>query len=631
MPAADPAAVQKMFGQWLNTWQAVADPALWQKFAAQANPGQTEPAGSASGSTSAAANPFAALGGFQGFPGFPGLLGGNGQSPFALPSIPGLPAMPKIPTAAIAPQRLQELQASFSRDVTELIKQASEQSIDLSTLKDRRFSATAWQSSPGFAFTAAWYVLNARYLQELAEAVEGDHKTRERIRFAVQQWAAAASPSNYIALNPDAQKALIESRGESLQKGMMNLLADMQRGKIQQSDESGFVVGKNIATTQGSVVFENDLLQLIQYTPHTATVRERPLLIVPPCINKFYILDLQPEGSLVAHALDAGHQVFMISWRNADASIAHKTWDNYIEEGVLTPIDVVKQISGHEQINTLGFCVGGTMLATALAVLAARGEHPAASMTLLTAMLDFSDTGVLDVFIDEQHVQMREQAIGGKDGKPPALMRGVEFANTFSYLRPNDLVWNYVVDNYLKGRTPQAFDLLYWNSDSTNLPGPMFVWYLRNTYLENRLRNPRDLTTCGEPVDLSLIDVPTFLYGSREDHIVPWTAAYASAPLLTGPQTFVLGASGHIAGVINPPSKNKRSFWLLDTDDKTLPEDADEWFERATEHPGSWWTTWTEWLDGYGGKKVKPKPALGSEDYQVIEPAPGRYVLQRDQ
>jgi polyhydroxyalkanoate synthase len=628
MPGADPTAVQKMFEQWLDTWRAVADPALWQKLAAQANPGQAESAGSA------IPNPFAAMSGFQGFPGFPM---GNGQSPFAMPSLasipsmPGLPAMPKIPTTAIAPQRLQELQSSFSRDAMELIQQASAQSIDLSALKDRRFSAAAWQSAPGFAFAAAWYVLNARYLQELAEAVDADPKTRERIRFAVQQWAAAASPSNYIALNPDAQKALIESRGESLQKGMMNLLADMQRGKIQQSDESGFVVGKNIATTQGSVVFENDLLQLIQYTPHTATVRERPLLIVPPCINKFYILDLQPEGSLVGHALDAGHQVFIISWRNADASIAHKTWDDYIEEGVLTPIDIVKQISGREQINTLGFCVGGTMLATALAVLAARGEHPAASMTLLTAMLDFSDTGVLDVFIDEQHVKMREQTIGGKDGASPGLMRGVEFANTFSYLRPNDLVWNYVVDNYLKGRTPQAFDLLYWNSDSTNLPGPMFVWYLRNTYLENRLRNPGELTTCGEQVDLSLIDVPTFLYGSREDHIVPWTAAYASAPLLTGPQTFVLGASGHIAGVINPPSKNKRSFWIVDDDDKTLPEDADEWFEAATEHPGSWWTTWTAWLDGYGGKKVKPNPELGSADFPVIEPAPGRYVLKRDQ
>jgi polyhydroxyalkanoate synthase subunit PhaC len=615
-----------MFEQWLNTWRTVADPSLWQKLAAQANSGQTP--GQTDSAGAAPANPFAALSGFQGFPGF---SMGNGQSPFgmpALPSMPGLPAMPKIPNAAIAPHRLQELQANFSRDAMELMQQASAQSIDLSTLKDRRFSATAWQSTPGFAFAAAWYVLNARYLQELAEAVEGDPKTRERIRFAVQQWAAAASPSNYIAFNPDAQQALIESRGESLQKGMLNLLADMQRGKIQQSDESGFVVGKNIATTKGSVVFENDLLQLIQYTPHTAAVRERPLLIVPPCINKFYILDLQPESSLVAHALDAGHQVFIISWRNADASIAHKTWDDYIEEGVLTPIDVVKQISGREQINTLGFCVGGTLLATALAVLAARGEHPASSMTLLTAMLDFSDTGVLDVFIDEQHVKTREQAIGGKDG---GLMRGIEFANTFSYLRPNDLVWNYVVDNYLKGRTPQAFDLLFWNSDSTNLPGPMFVWYLRNTYLENRLRNRGELKSCGEQIDLSLIDVPTFLYGSREDHIVPWTAAYASAPLLTGPQTFVLGASGHIAGVINPPSKNKRSFWILDSDDKTLPEDPDAWFESAKELPGSWWPTWTNWLDEHSGKKVKPKAELGSEDFPVIEPAPGRYVLQRDQ
>ncbi|CAH2772197.1 MAG: Polyhydroxyalkanoic acid synthase [uncultured Caballeronia sp.] len=428
-----------MFEQWLNTWRAVADPAQWQKLAAQANPGQTESPGSAS------ANPFAALAGFPGFPcshAGSGMGGTNsGPLPFAMP------AMPKISTAAIAPERLQELQSSSSREAMELIKQASAQSIDLATLKDRRFSAAAWQSAPGFAFVAAWYVLNARYLQELAEAVEGDHKTRERIRFAVQQWAAAASSSNYIALNPDAQKALIESRGESLQKGMMNLLADMQRGKIQQSDESGFVVGKNIATTQGSVVFENDLLQLIQYTPRTATVREQPLLIVPPCINKFYILDLQSEGSLVAHAFDAGHQVFMISWRNADASIAHKTLDDYIDEGVLTSIDVVKQIGGREQINTLGFCIGGTLLVTALAVLAARGEYPAVSMTLLTAVLDFSDTGVLDVFIDEQHVQMHEQTIGGKDGKAPALMRGVEFANTFSYLRPNDLVWNYVVDN----------------------------------------------------------------------------------------------------------------------------------------------------------------------------------------
>jgi polyhydroxyalkanoate synthase subunit PhaC len=511
-----------------------------------------------------------------------------------------------------------------------LIQQAADTTPKIPELKDRRFSADAWSATPAYAFTAAWYLLNARYLQELVEALDTEPKVRERIRFAVQQWTAAASPSNFFALNPEAQKTLLDSRGESLRQGVTNLLSDLQRGKISQTDESRFVVGKNLANTEGSVVFENDLIQLIQYKPRTASVRERPLLIVPPCINKFYILDLQPENSLVAHGLESGHQVFLISWRNADASIAHKTWDDYTDEGVLTAIDTVRKISGREQINTLGFCVGGTMLATALAVAAARGEHPAASMTLLTAMLDFSDTGVLDVFVDEAHVQMREQTIGGKNGAKPGLMRGIEFANAFSFLRPNDLVWNYVVDNYLKGRTPTPFDLLYWNSDSTSLPGPMYVWYLRNTYLENRLRTPNQLTVCGEKVDLSLIDVPTFIYGSREDHIVPWRTAYASVPLLSGPLEFVLGASGHIAGVINPPAKNKRNYWVLKTEDRSLPDGSDDWFELATEVPGSWWPEWSRWLDQHGGKKVKARAHAGSADYPVIEPAPGRYVMQRE-
>jgi polyhydroxyalkanoate synthase len=359
-------------------------------------------------------------------------------------------------------------------------------------------------------------------------------------------------------------------------------------------------------------------------------VYARPLLIVPPCINKFYILDLSPEGSLVRYALEEGHQVFILSWRNADQSIAHKTWDDYVEEGALETIRVVQEISGEDKINTLGFCIGGTILATALAVAKARGEEPAASMTLLTSMLDFSDTGVLDVFVDEAHVQMREQSIGGKGGAPAGLMRGIEFANTFSYLRPNDLVWNYVVDNYLKGRTPQAFDLLFWNSDSTNLPGPMCVWYLRNTYLENKLKTPHALTVCGESIDLSRLTLPTFIYGSREDHIVPWKSAYASAPVLSGPQKFVLGASGHIAGVINPPSKNKRSFWMIDSDDERLPEDPDAWFDAAAEHPGSWWPAWSKWLAENAGERVKARAAQGSKTHPVIEAAPGRYVLERD-
>jgi polyhydroxyalkanoate synthase len=640
--------MQQMMDAWMNAWRSLGAPsgATGAPFSVPQMPSfpgaPTSPF--ASPFSSPFPSPFTAP--FAGQ--VPGTAAGQvpGQFPFQFPQFPGmpdfsklmaggLPSMPSlaslnIPTAAIPPERLRKLQADYSRDAVALIQQATTSSSKAPELKDRRFSAEAWSSAPAYAFTAAWYLLNARYLQEMVDALDTEPKVRERIRFAVQQWTAAAAPSNFFALNPEAQKTLLDSKGESLRQGVMNLLNDLQRGKISQTDESRFVVGENLANTEGSVVFENELMQVIQYKPRTGTVRERPLLIVPPCINKFYILDLQPENSLVAHGLDSGHQVFLISWRNADASIAHKTWDDYIGEGVLRAIETVSKISGREKINTLGFCVGGTMLATALAVAAARGEHPAASMTLLTAMLDFSDTGVLDVFVDEAHVQMREQTIGGKNGAPPGLMRGLEFANTFSFLRPNDLVWNYVVDNYLKGRTPVPFDLLYWNSDSTSLPGPMYVWYLRNTYLENRLREPGALTTCGEPVDLSKIDVPTFIYGSREDHIVPWQTAYASVPLLNGPLKFVLGASGHIAGVINPPAKKKRSFWMLEGDVKTLPETPDEWFEAAKEVPGSWWPEWTTWLDQYGGKKVKPRAEAGSEEFPAIEPAPGRYVRQRE-
>ncbi|MGN6319708.1 class I poly(R)-hydroxyalkanoic acid synthase [Trinickia sp.] len=624
------ADMQRMFEAWTGAWRALADPSKWPS-AAQAGPFGGMAAQAMNGQAGAAPFPF------------PFTMPPGGMPGMTMPPMPAMPPIPsmadaqqafagmRLPIASIPPERLRELQADYSRDCLSLMQQqASGGEKGVPELPDRRFSADAWKATPAFAFMAAWYLLNARYLQALADALDTDAKTRERIRFTVAQWTAAASPSNFLALNPEAQKALLESHGESLRQGVMNFLADMRRGKISQSDESRFVVGKNIGATEGAVIFENELMQLIQYKPRTPSVFERPLLMVPPCINKFYILDLQPESSLVAHALECGHQVFMISWRNVDASLASKSWDDYVNEGVLTAIDVVKSVSGREQINTFGFCIGGTMIATALAVLAARGEHPAASMTLLTAMLDFCDTGVLDVFVDEAHVRMREQTIGGASGTAPGLMRGVEFANAFSFLRPNDLVWNYVVDNYLKGRTPAPFDLLYWNSDSTNLPGPMYVWYLRNTYLENRLREPGALTVCGESLDLSRIDVPTFIYGSRDDHIVPWRTAYASAPLLTGPKRFVLGASGHIAGVINPPAKGKRSYWSHEGNEKALPENPDDWFEGAREKPGSWWPEWMAWLDQYGGKKVKIRETLGSAEYPVIEPAPGRYVQERD-
>lgn len=379
---------------------------------------------------------------------------------------------------------------------------------------------------------------------DMADAVQADAKTRERVRFAVSQWTAAMSPSNFLATNPEAQKQLIESRGESLRAGILNMLQDMERGKISQTDETAFEIGRNVANSEGAVVFENDYFQLIQYKPLTAKVHARPLLLVPPCINKYYILDLQPANSLVRYSVEQGHTVFLVSWRNPDASMAARNWDDYIEGGAIEAIRVAREIAAQDRINVLGFCVGGTILSTALAVLAARGQHPAASLTLLTTLLDFSDTGILDVFVDQAQVEMREQTIGSAAPAGPGLLRGVELANTFSFLRPNDLVWNYVVENYLKGKTPAPFDLLYWNGDSTNLPGPWYCWYLRHTYLQNDLMAPGRLTVCGEPVDLGRIEVPVYLYGSREDHIVPWKSAYASTQLLKGERRFVLGAWG---------------------------------------------------------------------------------------
>ena len=393
----------------------------------------------------------------------------------------------------------------------------------------------------------------------------------------------------------------------------------MSQGHVSMTDESVFEVGRNVGTTEGSVVFENELFQLIEYKPLTAKVHERPLLLVPPCINKFYILDLQPENSLIRYAVEQGHRTFVVSWRNPDESLSTKTWDNYIEDAAIRAIGLAQEISGAKQINALGFCVGGTILTTALAVLAARGEEPVASVTLLTTLLDFTDTGILDVFIDENMVQYREMQMG-KGG----LLPGGDLASTFSFLRPNDLVWNYVVGNYLKGETPPPFDLLYWNSDSTNLPGPFYAWYLRNTYLENRLVRPGAATVCGEKIDLSKVKAPVFVYGSREDHIVPIAGAYASTQHLPGKKRFVMGASGHIAGVINPPAKKKRSYWT--GSDSRFPAKVEDWLAKATEHPGSWWPDWASWLASHAGKQIAAPRAPGRGQYKATEPAPGRYV-----
>ncbi len=533
-----------------------------------------------------------------------------------VPQAPGTPhTAPPPPALAFSPVKLQALQKQYLQESAALWNESTAVPLQ----KDKRFAAEAWGRNPVAAFSAASYLLNARTLMGLADAVEADAKTRARMRFAVEQWMAASAPSNFLAFNAEAQARAVETKGESIAKGLQNLLHDVQQGHVSMTDESVFEVGRNVGTTEGAVVFENALFQLIEYKPLTAKVHERPFLLVPPCINKFYILDLQPENSLIRYAVEQGHRTFVVSWRNPDASLADKTWDDYIEDAAIQAIAVVQQISGQDKLNALGFCVGGTILATALAVLAARGETPVASLTLLTSFLDFSDTGVLDVFIDETMVQLRELQLG-KGG----LLAGGDLASTFSFLRPNDLVWNYVVGNYLKGETPPPFDLLYWNSDSTNLPGPFYAWYLRNTYLENNLVKPGKTVVCGEKVDLRKLTMPVYIYGSREDHIVPIGGSYGSTQYLPGKKRFVMGASGHIAGVINPPAKKKRSYWT--GSESKFPPKVGDWLAGATEHPGSWWTDWSGWLKGHAGKLVAAPRGYGRGQYKAIEAAPGRYV-----
>ena len=526
----------------------------------------------------------------------------------------------KVPAVQLSPAKLQALQEQYLKEAQALWSQSLQGTPEV---KDRRFSGDGWASNPVAAFSAAAYLLNARTLMGLADAVEGDEKTRARIRFGVEQWMAAMAPSNFLAFNAEAQKKAIETKGESIAKGMQNLLHDIRQGHVSMTDESLFEVGRNVATTEGAVVYENELFQLLEYKPLTTKVYERPFLLVPPCINKFYILDLQPDNSFIRYAVEQGHRTFVVSWRNPHEDLAHKTWDDYVEDGAMAAIDVVQSITGAEQINALGFCVGGTILSNALAVMAARGQEPVASATFLTTLIDFADTGILDVFIDEAFVQFRELQMG-KGG----LMKGQDLASTFSFLRPNDLVWNYVVGNYLKGETPPPFDLLYWNSDSTNLPGPFYAWYLRNFYLENNLVQPGKLTVCGEKLDLGQLTLPVYIYGSREDHIVPINAAYASTQVLPGKKRFVMGASGHIAGVINPPAKNKRSHWIRA--DGKLPATLEQWLEGATEHAGSWWTDWSHWLKAQAGKQIAaPKTYGRGAKFKAIEPAPGSYVKQK--
>lgn len=485
--------------------------------------------------------------------------------------------------------------------------------------QDHRFDAPEW-SLPYFHYLKQGYLLNVRFLLELADLTELEPHAKRRLKFQLRQMADAMSPGNYAVTNPEVIKLGAETAGKSLAQGMQLLADDIARGHISMTDEEAFEVGRDLAITPGAVVFENEVMQLIQYAPSTPEVHEHPLLIVPPFINKFYILDLQPENSFVRFCVEQGFSTFIVSWRNIPPDLGHLGWDDYIDKGVLKPLDVIKSISESKKINTLGFCVGGTLLSCALAVLAARQDNPVCSLTLLAAMLDFSDTGDISVYVDREYVERNE-----RDFEQPGAMPGSQLASTFATLRANDLIWHFVISNYLKGKSPRAFDLLFWNADAANLPGRLYAYYLRNMYLENNLRIPGKLEACGVPLDLGSITAPAYIVATREDHIVPWKSAYASVGLLGAQSEFVLGASGHVAGIVNPASKDRRHFWL----NASAKADAETWLSGATQQTGTWWKHWAGWLRKQSGRRKLAPAVLGNPQYPILEPAPGRYVREK--
>ena len=485
---------------------------------------------------------------------------------------------------------------------------------------DRRFMSAAWTALPYFDYVKQTYLAQCRSLLEWVESVDLPPKPKAKLRFCARRYLDAIAPTNFAATNPEVLQAAIESGGETLVLGMRNLARDIRLGRMSLTDEGAFEVGSNLATTPGAVIHENALAQIIQYAPRTLDVHERPLVIVPPCISKYYVLDLTPQSSFVRHCVEQGHTVFLISWRNVGVEQGGVTWDDYLTLGVQRALAIAREVTGSETANALGFCVGGVLLASALAVLHARGERPVASLTLLATMLDYEQSGDLGALIDEAYVAGRERAL--RDG---GIVPASDVAMAFSSLRANEFIWHYYVNNYLLGRAPPPFDLLYWNGDQANLPGAMFTYYIRNLYLENNLARPGHLAMCGTPVDLGEIDVPAYVFGAREDHISPWKCTYATVGLLGGDRRFVLGASGHVAGVINPPARNKRNFWV----DGELDPEPERWFATAKVQPGSWWTHWTAWIKAYAGRTTSAPAELGNRCYRVIEPAPGQYVKAR--
>ncbi|AVR89831.1 PHA/PHB synthase family protein [Thauera aromatica] len=491
---------------------------------------------------------------------------------------------------------------------------------------DRRFKDEEWEQHFLFDFIKQSYLIAARHIHDTVCCVDGlDEQTQKKVNFYTRQYIDALSPSNFAVTNPEVFRETLKSHGQNLLKGLNNLLRDVEDGngnlRVKMTDTTAFELGKNVATTPGKVVFQTDMMQLLQYTPSTDTVLKKPLLIVPPWINKFYILDLREKNSYIKWCVDQGHTVFVISWVNPDEKLAEKSFDAYLEEGILAALDAIEAQTGEKQVNAIGYCLGGTLLATALAYLAAKRQQRIATATFFTAMTDFTEPGELGVFIDEGQVSSLEKKMAER-----GYLEGSEMAGTFNMLRANDLIWSFVVNNYLLGKDPFPFDLLYWNSDSTRMPAKMHSYYLRNMYMENRLIEPGGIEIDGVPIDLGKIKLPSYFISTIEDHIAPWKSTYMGAQHLNGPVRFVLGGSGHIAGIVNPPSANKYGYWVNPA--AKLPETADAWFEGAQQHPGSWWTDWNAWITAQDNERTAPRdPAAGK--LKPLEDAPGSFVKIR--
>ena len=490
--------------------------------------------------------------------------------------------------------------------------------------KDRRFKDGAWQESEVFDFIKQTYLLSARYVQDVVTHVDGlDPKTAQKVDFYSRQFVDAMSPSNFLMTNPEVLRKTAETGGENLLRGLNNLLSDLERGRgklrIKMTDTDAFKLGEDIAVTPGKVVFQNDLMQLIQYSPTTDTVLKRPLLIAPPWINKFYILDLRPKNSLVRWAVAQGHTVFMISWVNPDERLSDKRFEDYMAEGYLAALDAIEAATGEREVNAIGYCLGGTLLASTLAWMAVRDDDRIKSATFFVTMMDFAEAGELAVFVDEEQLRALEEKMDKR-----GFLEGSEMATTFNMLRANDLIWSFVVNNYLMGNEPFPFDLLYWNSDNTRMPAAMHSFYLRQMYQQNQLCQPGGITLAGTPIDLGRIKVPTYFLSTREDHIAPWKSTYRGTQLLGGDNRFVLAASGHIAGVVNSPEGGKYSHWL-NTD---LPPDPEAWLAGATEIAGSWWPDWQRWITALDDIHV-PARTPGDGKLPALEDAPGSYVAQK--